>query len=400
MRAGERVRLRLENGLGEPTAVHWHGVRVPNAMDGAAGLTQEPVEPGEAFDYDFVAPDPGTYWYHSHDRSWEQMARGLYGPLIVEEVEPWGGADRDLTLVLDDWRLTADGAIADDFGSLMDWSHAGRLGNTLTLNGRSRRDIPVRPGERVRLRLINASNARIMGVEAEGLAATLVALDGHPVPPSEVTGPVILAPAQRADLVVEAARTPGARAALLAHLDEGVVEAAILVHGDEAPLPEGGAVPPLAAWMPGDALELRDRARARLVMEGGAMGSMTASVVDGRRRSLRELAGLRRVWAFNGTAGDMIEPLMRIERGRTAVVTMRNDTRWPHAMHPARASLPGARPRRDAHAVEPLARHPSWWRGARPSRSRSAPTTPAGGSCTATCSSTRRAGMVTWVEVA
>ena len=113
VKAGERVARRLQNELPQPTAVHWHGIRIDNAMDGAAPLTQDPVPIGGTFDYDFVCPDPGTYWYHSHNRSREQVARGLAGPLIVEDVEPWlglpGAATRELTLVLDDWLLNEDG---------------------------------------------------------------------------------------------------------------------------------------------------------------------------------------------------------------------------------------------------------------------------------------------------
>ena len=334
VRAGERVRMRLENGLEQPTAVHWHGIRIDNAMDGAAGLTQDPVEPGGTFDYDFVAPDPGTYWYHSHDRSWEQSARGLHGALIVEELEPWGGADRDVALVLDDWRLARDGTIAEDFGSMMDWSHAGRMGNTLTVNGAFAPDIPARAGERLRLRLVNAANARIMGVGFGELPATLVALDGHPVPPSPVDGPVTLAPAQRADVVVEVAAPPGERAPLMAVLDEGTVELAAMAVSDEPPVEKReGPVPPLPAWERRTALDLAEARRLDLIMEGGAMGRMTGAMLEGRRMTMEELVGRRRVWAFNGAAGDLDTPLARIERGRTAVLRIRNDTRWPHAMH-------------------------------------------------------------------
>jgi len=70
VRKGERVRVRLTNNLDEPTSVHWHGIRIDNAMDGVSGLTQAPVPPGESFDYDFVVPDSGTFWYHAHNRSW------------------------------------------------------------------------------------------------------------------------------------------------------------------------------------------------------------------------------------------------------------------------------------------------------------------------------------------
>ena len=152
VRAGERLAVDVENGLDQPTSVHWHGIRIDNAMDGVPGLTQAAIAPGEQFSYDFIAPDPGTYWYHSHNRSWEQNARGLHGALIVDEPELWRGADRDLVLVLDDWRLARDGAIADGFGQMMEWAHGGRIGNTPTVNGRLGSKIAVRPNEWVRVR--------------------------------------------------------------------------------------------------------------------------------------------------------------------------------------------------------------------------------------------------------
>ena len=97
LRQGERVQITVENQLAEETTVHWHGLRVPNAMDGVPHLTQRPIAPGETFVYEFDAPDAGTYWYHPHQRSYEQVGRGLYGPLIVEEREPIQ-VDRDADL--------------------------------------------------------------------------------------------------------------------------------------------------------------------------------------------------------------------------------------------------------------------------------------------------------------
>ena len=119
VRQGERLRITVENRLAEETTVHWHGLRVPNAMDGVPHLTQKPIAPGETFVYEFDVPDAGTYWYHPHQRSFEQVGRGLYGPLIVEEREPIQ-VDRDVTWVLDDWRLLPDAQISDDFGNFMD----------------------------------------------------------------------------------------------------------------------------------------------------------------------------------------------------------------------------------------------------------------------------------------
>ena len=137
VRQGERLKVRFFNDLSQPSTVHWHGIRIDNAMDGVAGLTQDAVPAGKSFDYNFIAPDAGTYWYHPHSRTWEQLARGLYGMLIVEEREP-PGFDLDLPLVIDDWRLTEQGAIHEaSLGAMMDKSHAGRLGNWVTVNGAS-----------------------------------------------------------------------------------------------------------------------------------------------------------------------------------------------------------------------------------------------------------------------
>ena len=88
VRQGQRVRITVENRLAEETTVHWHGVRVPNAMDGVPHLTQKPIAPKESFVYEFDCPDAGTFWYHPHQRSFEQVGRGLYGPLIVDEPAP------------------------------------------------------------------------------------------------------------------------------------------------------------------------------------------------------------------------------------------------------------------------------------------------------------------------
>lgn len=99
LRQGEPVRIIVENGLDQDTTVHWHGIRLPNAMDGVPGLTQPPIRPGESFVYEFTPPDAGTFWYHPHTNSLEQLGRGLAGALIVEEGEPVL-VDRELLWVL------------------------------------------------------------------------------------------------------------------------------------------------------------------------------------------------------------------------------------------------------------------------------------------------------------
>ena len=338
VKAGERIRKRLVNGLPQNTAVHWHGIRIDNAMDGAAGLTQDPVEPGGTFDYDFVAPDPGTYWYHSHDRSWEQMARGLSGPLVVDDIEPWTGlegtATREITMLLDDWLLRPDAQIdTESFGNLHEWAHAGRIGNTFTVNGRMGAEFGVRAGERLRLRLINAANARIMPLAIEGHRARIVALDGHPVAPRDGET-VTLTPAQRADLVIDCTGNPGDRVPLLLDIGRGdLVPVATLVYSRERALPAAtGDVRPLPMSMVHD-LDLANAQRETLTMEGGAMGNLTRARLGGVDREFEELVAAKRVWAFNGVAGDLDEPAFRAKRGRTVHLTIRNDTGFPHGIH-------------------------------------------------------------------
>ncbi len=203
VRQGARFQIEVENGLSQETTVHWHGIRLPNAMDGVPNLTQAAIPPGGTFEYAFDLPDAGTYWYHPHARSFEQVGRGLYGALIVEENEP-PPVDRDLCWVLGDWRLRDEARISEDFGNGHDASHDGRVGNTVTVNGRVAPAIQVRAGERLRLRLINAANARIFALAFGQHRPWIIALDGHPVEPHEPDqGLVVMGPGQRTDLIVD-----------------------------------------------------------------------------------------------------------------------------------------------------------------------------------------------------
>jgi len=98
-RQGDEAVLQLRNGLPQPSTVHWHGIRLPNAMDGVPSVTQLAVAPDSEFTYRFTLPDAGTYWYHPHQSSFEQVPRGLYGALVVEEADPLP-VDRDELWVL------------------------------------------------------------------------------------------------------------------------------------------------------------------------------------------------------------------------------------------------------------------------------------------------------------
>lgn len=336
VRRGEKVNLRLKNGLPQATSIHWHGIRIDNAMDGVAGLTQDAVEPGGSFDYSFTAPDAGTYWYHPHNRSWEQIARGLYGLLIVGEETP-PAVDRDIAFVADDWRLNKAGQIDEDsFGNMRDWSHGGRIGNWLTVNGLTNPKFPVRAGERVRLRLVNTANARTLAFDFEPLEARIIALDGQPTPTMNVpSGGLLLAPGQRADVALDVTGKPGSTVPVWEVSTQHRIKAAKFVIADGLPRrlapPEDPVVlvpnKRLAAPKPDGAQAIE------LVMEGGAMGGLRQGSMDGTMLSIRELVERKLVWAFNGKVGRQIKPLATIRKGRTAIINMVNQTAFPHAMH-------------------------------------------------------------------
>jgi FtsP/CotA-like multicopper oxidase with cupredoxin domain len=198
---GERLRVRFTNRLEVPTTVHWHGVRVPNPMDGTPGVTQPPVRPGETFVYEFVPKDAGTFWFHPHLRSSEQVERGLFGVLVVDEARP-PAYSRDVVWVLDDWRLARDGAIDPSFVTRHDLAHDGRWGNVVTVNGKLREVLAVRPGERIRLRLLNTANGRVFAPDFSPLDARVIAVDGmYAARPLEAKG-FEIAPGNRLDLDV------------------------------------------------------------------------------------------------------------------------------------------------------------------------------------------------------
>jgi len=342
LRQGGEINARLENGLEQPTTIHWHGIRIDNAMDGVAALTQAPVKPDASFDYRFTVPDAGTFWYHPHNRTWEQMARGLYGPLIVEEAEP-PAYDRDLVLMLDDWRLGDDGQIDEEsFGSLRDWSHGGRLGNWPTVNGAPQPDYPVKRNERLRLRIINAANASVLVLRLNGMKAQIVAYDGMPTTPEPLESTMTIAPAQRIDLIADVTSD---EAALTLAGRENFRACGFPVNGEarRAVLTDPVALPPNPI---SDNFDLANAVKTTLSIGGGAMRGMTEARVGGFGAayrgenpveglvSVRDLAFEHKlVWALNGVAGMPVEPLFKAERGQTAVVKLINEGRWPHAMH-------------------------------------------------------------------
>ncbi len=337
-RQGDRLTIAVSNTLSEPTTVHWHGLRVPIGMDGVPHLSQPPIEPGETFAYDFELKDAGTYWYHPHINSSEQVGRGLHGALIVEETEA-PAVDRELLWVLDDWRLDQDATIAP-FGNMHDASHNGRIGNSATINGAIRDVEPVRAGERIRLRLINVANARTFGLAFRDLDPWVMALDGQPIEPHRLGNrPLTLGVGMRADLIIDMAGEPRSESLVVdGHYGSNFAYELIrFAYGDASPLERRSDVKPVA--LPPNPIaepDIPSAERHRLVFEGGAMGGMTGAMMGGRRMGMRELAGKGRLWAINGKVPDEIyqePPLLRAARGSSQIVELVNRTAFEHPIH-------------------------------------------------------------------
>lgn len=211
VREGEIIRVVLKNFLPEGTTIHWHGVPVPNAMDGVPDVTQKPVMPGETFVYEFEARPAGSYIYHSHVRY--QLDQGLYGPLIIEPSRSQGTYDREYTLLLEDWVMRDGGGVADtqrrsSMGMGMMRGMGGMMGGMMRGRGRISgtggysllepvydgyaangrvgpeiKPLEVKKGERVKLRLLNPSSATIYNLRLAGHTLTITHADGRPIKP-------------------------------------------------------------------------------------------------------------------------------------------------------------------------------------------------------------------------
>ena len=332
---GQESVILFENAIDEPSSVHWHGLRIENAMDGVPGMTQAPVQPGESFEYRLTPPDAGTYWYHTHQRSWAQMALGLAGVLIVDEQEP-PLVDQDLVFAIDDWRLDAEQQIdSKSLGSMHDWSHAGRMGNVITVNGRTETVFAVARGERVRLRLVNIANSRVMNLLLHEPGASVVAIDGQPVEPfAPAGGQIRLAPGQRTDVIIDMQGEPGSRSLIEVVIGEYAYEVASFAYAD-SPRRERLLESPIR--LPENPLQRtrlpQEFQHVPMLMQGGAMGGMRSAVYQGREMSLRELIDKRKVWAINGVADLPEQPLISVRRGTAISLDVINDNSWPHAMH-------------------------------------------------------------------
>ena len=195
---GDLLKVHFKNELPDETTIHWHGVRLPAAMDGTLAV-QDAIASGDSFEYEFELKDAGLFWFHPHFMSDLQVQRGLYGTILVRgKDEP--AFDRELVVVLDDVRLLPDGSIdeyPDDDGVTN-----GREGNTLLFNGIVNPTVRAHPGETLRLRLVNVANGRFFNLKIAGHALRVVGTDGGLIPEPYDVESLPIAPGERYDVFV------------------------------------------------------------------------------------------------------------------------------------------------------------------------------------------------------
>jgi FtsP/CotA-like multicopper oxidase with cupredoxin domain len=236
-KAGDQLRILVDNQLPTETSIHWHGIALRNDMDGVPGVTQDAIAAGKRFTYEFTAPDPGTYFYHPHVGV--QLDRGLYGVLLIDDPADAGSYDAEWTVVLDDWidgtgqtpdqvlaTLTDPGKSSPGSGSMpgmSDGSAMSGMGETMTspilggagdiryphylANGRvpaGAETFHAKPGQRIRLRLINAGSDTAFRVALAGHQMTVTHSDGYPVRPAN-TDALMIGMGERFDVEVIAA---------------------------------------------------------------------------------------------------------------------------------------------------------------------------------------------------
>lgn len=208
IRQGDKVRIDVTNDLPEETTVHWHGMILPNQMDGPAEITQPPIEPGQSYSYAFTATQHGTYFYHPHAKPDRTQALGLYGALIIDPANPADEvpADHDYVIELQEW-LVRDGLTYPSMPM------EGGMPNFFTINGKAypaTDTIPMKVGETLKVRFIGTNNGFVHPMHIHGGPFEVVARDGETLSPSArfLADTINVGPGQRYDVVWKALR-PG-----------------------------------------------------------------------------------------------------------------------------------------------------------------------------------------------
>jgi FtsP/CotA-like multicopper oxidase with cupredoxin domain len=383
IKAGEVIRARFTNQLPQATTIHWHGISLRNDMDGVPGMTQQEVAPQGNFTYEFVAPDPGTYWFHPHVGL--QLDRGMYAPLIVEDPAEPGRYDREYVVVLDDWTdglgQSPEAALEDlragrgphalhQAGGGPHSDHLNSGGGDVSyplflLNGRHSSapvELAARAGDRIRLRIINAGADTPFRVAVGGHQMTVTHADGFPVVPVTVDT-LMIGMAERYDVTVTLAGS--GVFPLMAVAEAKADEAMAVIRSGAGAVPDPGVRP---RELNGRMLQLSDLVAAEPVRLAPGRPDRTYKIALGGGD-----AGY--VWTLNGKPHGQNKPL-EVRQGERVRLDFTNSTTMFHPMHLHGHTFqvinpggtPGARkdtmivkPSKETTSVEFVADNPGQW---------------------------------------
>jgi len=364
--AGDRVQVAFKNSLPMPTSVHWHGLAIQNSMDGVPGVTTPETPAGGTFDFDFVIPDAGTHWFHPHHPL--QLDRGLYAPFIVDDPHEPGAYDIEWILVLDDWTdgvgmspdqilagLQAKGGSSGMGGMNMGGMNMGGMGADggdvtyplYLINGRAPSDpqtLAAKPGQRVRMRIINSSADTIFTVALAGHDLQITHTDGYPVSPVSAAS-LRIGMGERYDAIVT--------------LKDGVFPFVAEPLGKlgiaRALVRTGGGAVPAASFTPS---ELTGDPLTVTSLTAGTGTALPAREPD----TVQDLAlgGTMSPyeWTINGTTYDNTAPLT-IRAGQAGRLRITNATMMSHPIHLHGHTFQigaagGTGPRKDTVLVPPM----------------------------------------------
>jgi FtsP/CotA-like multicopper oxidase with cupredoxin domain len=320
---GDRVVIHFSNHLPKPTTVHWHGLRIPNNMDGVPDVSQPDVQPGDSFTYDFVVPDAGLFWYHPHVMSAAQVGFGLYGAMLVEDPKEDAqiGVPSQSVMVLSDIDLTENGKLEDPETGGSAGMAFGREGNHLLVNGREGGRLMARPGVPQRWRIVNAAKSRYFELQIDDQHFTTIGVGGGLLEYPIQTETLVIAPGERRDVLFIPSAPPGSVLpvrAMLHNRGYGSIEA-------RPPFDDLFQVsltpdPPYTGPLPAPP----HRFIEPLPVEGATQVAITLTI--------DQLADGKFQYGINGVPFAKDKPLVA-SVGETQVWTITNKTKWSHPFH-------------------------------------------------------------------
>ena len=195
VKQGDIVTVQFTNNIDFPTTVHWHGLRLDYTSDGVPGITQDPIQPGDSFEYNLKFPDEGIFLYHPHVRTEMQMEKGLYGNILVES-DKSPQADYKIPLILDDISIV-DGSLEKFESEMTTKTLMGRFGNTMLINGNADYSLEVKQGDIARFYLTNTANTRTFDFGIDQYTMKLVGDDASNYEKETIVDSVIIASSER-----------------------------------------------------------------------------------------------------------------------------------------------------------------------------------------------------------